>query len=66
VSLSYARVLGGEFLIQNLMEHAILGSLVSLCRIIYLLLELSWAACANGISYVVCEGAFQFDFLLGI
>jgi hypothetical protein len=30
------------------------------------LLELSWAACANGISYVVCEGAFQFDFLLGI
>jgi hypothetical protein len=75
VLLSYARVLGrvlgGEVLIQNLIERVIQGILVSLCRIIYLLLELSWAACANGIRsngirYVVCEGAFQFDFLPGI
>src|SRR5215217_2635737 len=66
VSLSYARVLGGEALIQNLIERVIQGILVNLCRIIYLLLELSWAACANGIRYVVCEGAFQFELALRV
>src|SRR5215210_962591 len=70
VSLSYAggldRGLGSEVLVQDLIERVIQGILVSLCRLIYLLLELSWAACVNGIRYVVCEGAFQLDFLLGI
>jgi hypothetical protein len=54
-------------LIQNLIEHVIQGILVSLCRMIYLLLELSsWAACDNGIRYLVCEGAFQFDLTLRV
>jgi hypothetical protein len=60
-SLGCARVLLGESLTQNLVERVVKGILVSLCRLIYLLLALSWAACPNGTRYVVCEGAFQFD-----
>jgi hypothetical protein len=66
VALSYARILVREVLIQNLIEHLIQSILVSLRRIIYLLLALYWAACANGIRYVLCEGAFQFDLALGV
>jgi hypothetical protein len=66
VALSYARVLGGKALIQKIMEHAIEGVLVSLCRLIYLSLALCWAACANSIRYVVCEGAFKFDLALRV
>jgi hypothetical protein len=66
VALSYARVLGGKALIQKIMEDAIEGVLVSLCRLIYLSLALCWAACANSIRYVVYEGAFKFDLALRV
>jgi hypothetical protein len=66
VPLRYGRVLGGEALIQDLIEYAIEGVLVSLCRLIYPLLTLRRAACPNGIRQVVYEGAFQLDLALRI
>jgi hypothetical protein len=65
-ALSYARVILGEVLIKNLMEHAIQGVLTSLYRVNQRLLALARAACLDGVRQVVDESAVQLGRVLGV